>query len=121
MSIEKILLKHGVNLIKDKAIDTANKATASMQYGLNKEVGNIVNNIKNMPQDFYNEAMRNFNVESTRSTFQSNPNQSTYDYFESYYSNQNKRYSPTPTPNLAQQLRQHEVNLNKHRMSQFKF
>ena len=116
MSIEKILLKHGVNLIKDKAIDTANKATTSMQYGLNKEVGNIVNNIKNMPQDFYNEAMRNFHVESTRATFQHNPYTTTYDYFSDYYSQYNKRYSPTPTPNLAQQFRQHELNLNKHRL-----
>lgn len=115
MSIEKILLKHGVNLIKDKAIDTANKSISSFQHGLNKEVGNIVNSIKNMPQDLYKQSIRNFHVESHRATFQHNPNQSTYDYFESYYSNQNKRYSPTPTPNLAQQLYEHEINLNKHR------
>ena len=114
MSIEKILLKHGVNLIKDKAVDTANKVTASIQYSLNKEVGNIVNSIKNMPQDLYRQSIRNSHVESPRATFQHNPNQS-YDYFESYYSNQNKRYRPTPTPNLAQQLYEHEINLNKHR------
>lgn len=116
MSIEKILLKHGVNLIKDKAIDTANKATASIQNGLNKEVGNIVNSIKNMPQDLYKQSIRNFHVESPRATFQSNPYSNGFDYFESYYSHYNKRYSPTPTANLAQQLYEHEVNLNKHRL-----
>ena len=86
MNIEKILFKHGVNLVKDKAIDTANKATASIQHGLNKEVGNIVNSIKNIPPDLYKQSIRNFHTEIPRSTFQSNPNQS-YDYFESYYSN----------------------------------
>ena len=120
MSIATSFIKYGKNVLvekaKDKAKDTVNKATASIQHGLNKEVNNVINNATNMPQDFYREAMRNFNVESTRATFQHNPNQSTYDYFNDYYSHYNKRYSPTPTPNLAQQLRQHELNLNKHRL-----
>lgn len=120
MSIATSFMKYGKNVLvemaKDKAKDTVNKATASIQHGLNKEVNNVINNATNMPQDFYREAMRNFHVESTRATFQHNPYTTTYDYFSDYYSHYNKRYSPTPTPNLAQQLHEHEVNLNKHRL-----
>lgn len=118
MSIAKAFAKYGRNILvemaKEKAIDTTFKATSSIKNKLNKEVDNIINDIQMAPTNLKHEILRQISSREMN-TFVRNTNMSNYDYFNNYYSHYNKRYTPTPIPNLAEQLRQHELNLNKHR------
>ena len=117
MSIAKAFAKYGRNILvemaKEKAINTTFKATSSIKNKLNKEVDNIINDIQMAPSQLKHEILRKSSHEMN--TFVKNANMTNYDYFNNYYSHYNKRYTPTPIPNLAEQLRQHELNLNKHR------
>ena len=115
----KAFARYGKNILvemaKEKAIDTTFKATSSIKNKLYKEVNIITEEAKNIQHDFYHEIRRKFNTAANGTTLLRNPNMSNYDYFENYYRHYNKRYTPTPTPNLAEQLRKHELNLNKNR------
>ena len=118
MSIAKAFAKYGRNILiemaKEKAIDTTFKATSSIKSKLNNEVNTIVEDIQMAPTHLKHEILRQISSHEMN-TFVKIANMTNYDYFNNYYSHYNKRYTPTPIPNLAEQLRQHERNLNKHR------
>lgn len=118
MSMAKAFAKYGRNLLiemaKEKAIDTTFRVSSSIKNKVNKEGYNIVEEVKMAPTELKHEVLRKIGSRENN-TFVRNLNINNYDYFENYYSSINKRYTPTPQPNLAEQFRQQELNFNKHR------
>ena len=96
------------NIVKDKLRQKGYNTMATIKDGLKnttlEPIHNTINNImatpstisKELQRQAYHEASNNFNIGN-------------YDYWGEYYKSYDKRYSPTPEPNLAELLYLHEL------------
>lgn len=106
---KKVLKDGGKKVIKDSIINAGYNAYYTKKAEIiNKTANEIANNIegiKDIPNEMITEMKRQTSHENTRQPF------TDYDYFGSYYKANDIRYTPTPTPNLAEyQARKEEIN-----------
>ena len=100
------------NIVKDKLRQKGYNMATTIKKELKdstiEPIHNTINNImatpstisKELQRQAYHEASNNFNINN-------------YDYWGEYYKSYDKRYSPTPEPNLAELLYIQECNNRK--------